>query len=252
MESTQSPFFLFASLHNKPIIRSVIWSSHKKMTAILRHLSRPFVCGFVLLFLPLAVWAQTAEAPPTDVTQMSTSELEKQASLLVGTQKYAEAVPLLSELLTRLSETKEPQLLAKVENFRYFLGLGHVFNNDWERAAATFETFLKSHPKSNRYRRVLELYGDTLVQSKQNAEAAEQYKKLLEMKLPDTETFPIIEKLASCYMRDKKWSEAIPVLLSMLQKGWTPEQREQAVVWLAQSYIESDQGGKLSSCCPIC
>ena len=114
----------------------------------------------------------------------------------------------------------------------------------------TFEAFLKAHPKSNRYRKVLELYGDTLVQSQQYPEAAEQYRKLLEMKLPDTETFPIIEKLASSYMRNQKWTEAIPVLLMMLQKSWTPEQREQAVVWLAQSYIESDQGAKVVELLP--
>ena len=51
-------------------------------------------------------------------------------------------------------------------------------------------------------------------------------------------------------MRDRKWSQAIPVLLSMLQKSWTPEQREQAVVWLAQSYIESDQGAKVVELLP--
>jgi TolA-binding protein len=220
------------------------------MTVIFRHVGRHFVCALVLFWVPVAMWAQDQEAPAADVTQMSTGELEKQASLLVGTQKYAEAVPLLSELLTRLGETREPQLQSKVEGFRYFLGLGHVFNNDWPGAATTFEAFLKAHPKSNRYRKVLELYGDTLVQSKQYPQAAEQYKQLLEMKLPDAEAFPITEKLASCYMRDQKWTEAIPVLLIMLQKSWTPEQREQAVVWLAQSYIESDQGAKVVELLP--
>jgi TolA-binding protein len=220
------------------------------MTANFRHSGRRFACGFVLLCLVTTMCAQNEEAPIADVTQMSTGELEKQASLLVGSQKYVEAVPLLGELLARLGETKEPQLQTKVESFRYFLGLGHVFNNDWQAAAATFEAFLKAHPKSNRYRKVLELYGDTLVQAKQYPEGAEQYKKLLEMKLPDTETFPIMEKLASCYMRDQKWTEAIPVLLIMLQKSWTAEQREQAVVWLAQSYIESDQGAKVVELLP--
>jgi hypothetical protein len=96
---------------------------------------------------------------------------------------------------------------------------------------------------------VLELYGDTLSQTKRFAEAAEQYKKLLEFKMTDLESFPIWEKLASCYMRDQKWSEAVPVLLTMLQKSRTEAQREQAVVWLAQSYIESDQGHKVIEFC---
>ena len=46
-------------------------------------------------------------------------------------------------------------------------------------------------------------------------------------------------------MRDQKWSDAVPILLVMLQKSRTEAQREQAVVWLAQSYIESDQGSKV-------
>ena len=37
------------------------------------------------------------------------------------------------------------------------------------------------------------------MQSRRYPEAAEQYKKLLELKLPETESFPIMEKLASCY-----------------------------------------------------
>ena len=169
---------------------------------------------------------------------------------MVGAQKYDAAVPLLTELVTRLGESTDPQLQSKVEGFRYFLGLGHVFTDQWEAAAQVFESFLKAHPKSNRYRKVLELHGDTLVQSKRYPEAAEEYKKLLEMKLPETENFPIMEKLASCYMRDQKWAEAIPVLQTMLQKSWTPEQREQTVVWLAQSYIESDQGAKVVELLP--
>ena len=242
--------YLPRSLHTKPTIGAAAKSFSGQTTAIFRHVIRRFACGFVLLWMPTAIWAQNQAAPAADVTQMSTGELEKQASLLVGTQKYPEAVPLLSELLTRLGETKEPQLQAKVESFRYFLGIGHIFNNAWQDAATTFEAFLKAHPKSNRYRKVLELYGDTLVQSQQYPEAAEQYRKLLEMKLPDTETFLIVEKLASSYMRDQKWTEAIPVLQMMLQKSSTPEQREQAVVWLAQSYIESDQGAKVVELLP--
>ena len=76
------------------------------------------------------------------------------------------------------------------------------------------------------------------------------YKKLLELKLTEAESFPIMEKLASCYMRDQKWTDAIPVLQTMLQKSWTPEQREQSVVWLAQSYIECGQGAKVVELLP--
>ena len=207
------------------------------------------IAGVLALSVGPHVTAQE-EAPAGEVAQIPTGELEKQAAFTVGAQKYVEAIPLLTELVNRLGESKDPQLQAKVEGFRYFLGLGHVFNSDWDAASLVFENFLKAHPKSNRYRKVLELDGDTLVQSKRYAEAAEQYNKLLEMKLPETESYPIMEKLASCYMRDEKWTDALPILLTMLQKSWTPDQREQAVVWLAQSYIESDQGAKVVELLP--
>ena len=201
------------------------------------------------LFLPLADLPAQEQAQ-ADLTQLPTGELEKQAVFLVGGQKYVEAIPLLTELVNRLGESKDSQMQSKVEGFRYFLGLGHVFKSDWEAAAAAFENFLKAHPKSNRQRKALEFYGDTLSQTKRYAEAAEQYKKLLEIKMTDLESFPIWEKLASCYMRDQKWSEAVPVLLTMLQKSRTEAQREQAVVWLAQSYIESDRGDKVIELLP--
>jgi hypothetical protein len=59
-----------------------------------------------------------------------------------------------------------------------------------------------------------------------------------------------MEKLASCYMRDQKWAEAIPVLLTMLQKSWTPEQRQ--AVLAAQSYIESIRARRSWSFSPTC
>jgi TolA-binding protein len=219
-----------------------------QQTGYLRSARRLIYC---CLFSSVVFGSLPAQEPASsDVSQITTGELEKQAAFLVGAQKYAEATPLLAELVNRLGESKDPQMQAKVEGFRYFLGLGYVFNNQWHEAALAFESFLKAHPKSNRYRKVLELYGDTLVQSKRYAEAAEQYQKLLELKLTETESFPIREKLASCYMRDQKWTDAIPVLFVMLEKSWNEEQREQAVVWLAQSYIQSDQGAKVVGLLP--
>ncbi|HVQ20962.1 MAG TPA: tetratricopeptide repeat protein [Terrimicrobiaceae bacterium] len=196
----------------------------------------------------LRLFAEGETSP--DLAQLPTGELEKQAAFMVGAQKFGEAIPLLGELINRLGESKDAQTQAKVEGFRYFLGLGYVLSENWEGAATTFENFLKNHPKSNRYRRVLELYGDTLSETKRYAEAAEQYQKLLQFKMTDLESFPIWEKLASCYMRDSKWGDAVPVLLTMLQKSRTEAQREQAVVWLAQAYIESDQGNKVIELLP--
>jgi TolA-binding protein len=238
-----------ALLQTKRFIGAFALSFGRQTAAFYRAAARAIACGAVLSLLTANLRAQEG-APATDVAQMSTGELEKQAAFMVGAQKYVEATPLLTELVGRLGEAKDPQLQSKVEGFRYFLGLGHVFNSNWEEASIAFENFLKAHPKSNRFRKVLEFYADTLVQSKRYAEAAEQYRKLLDMKLPETESFPIMEKLASCYMRDQKWTDAIPVLLVMLEKSRTPEQREQSVVWLAQSYIESDQGAKVVELLP--
>ena len=219
-----------------------------KRADYVRSARQAIYCCLFLLFTTGRLPAQ--EQAPSDLTQLPTGELEKQAAFRVGAQKYVEGVPLLNELVNRLGESTDAQTQAKVEGFRYFLGLGYVFSDNWEGAATAFQNFLKYHPKSNRFRRVLELYGDTLSQTKRYAEAAEQYKKLLEFKMTDLESFPIWEKLASCYMRDQKWSEAVPVLLIMLQKSRTEAQREQAVVWLAQSYIESDQGSKVIELLP--
>ena len=204
-------------------------------------------CLFHLLVLG-PVPAQ--ESSSSDISLISTGELEKQAAFAISAQEHEKATPLLAELVERLGESRDPQVQTKVESFRYFLGLGYIFNNQWPEAALVFENFLKAHPKSSRYRKVLELHGQTLAQSKRYMEAAEVYKKLLELKLTEAESFPIMERLASCYMRDQKWTDAIPVLQTMLQKSWTPEQREQSVVWLAQSYIECGQGAKVVELLP--
>ena len=232
------------------LIRTFLVRATRHTIGNVRRARREAACCLLLFFVGTELPAQEQTSASPDLVQIQTSEIEKQAAFMVGTQKYAEAVPLLNELVSRLGESKDIQVQSKVEGFRYFLGFGHVFKNDWGAAALVFENFLKSHPKSNRYRKVLELYGDTLTQSKRFPEAAEQYLKLLEFKMTDLERLPILEKLVSCYMRDQKWSDAIPILLVMLQKARTEAQREQAVVWLAQSYIESDQGSKVVELLP--
>lgn len=203
------------------------------------------VCAAALL-IPGTLSAQAT----ADVSQMATGEIEQQAVFLVGSKKYSEATPYLAELVSRLGESTDEQIKAKAEGFRYFLALGYVFSNKWEEAAAAFADFLKNHPKSNRVRKVTELHGDALVQCKRYPEAQEQYKKLLALRLPEAESLPLMEKLASAYMRDRKWAEAVPVLLELAQKSRSEEQREQAVVWLAQSYIESNQGDKVIELLP--
>jgi tetratricopeptide (TPR) repeat protein len=241
-------FSSLVPLYNHRIIGRFFPVSGQRTHYLRSTRQRIYCCLFWILALA-SLPAQEQASP--DLSQLSSGELEKQAAFMVGAQKYAEAIPLLNELVSnRLGESKDPQIQAKVEGFRYFLGLGYVFSDNWESAAAAFENFLKFHPKSNRYRRVLELYGDTLSQSKRYAEAAEQYKKLLEFKMTDLERFPLLEKLASCYMHDQRWSEAVPVLLIMLGKSRTATQREQAVVWLAQSYIESNEGSKVIELLP--
>ena len=240
--------FFPVPLQTKHFIGAIASPLGEHTLAFFRSVRQATICVLFLIFHIADLSAQ--EQAQADLAQLPTGELEKQAVFMVGGQKYVEAISLLTELVNRLGESKDAQMQSKVEGFRYFLGLGHVFNSDWEAAATAFESFLKSHPKSNRYRKALEFYGDTLSQTKRHAEAAEQYKKLLELKMTDLESLPIWEKLASCYMRDQKWSEAVPVLLTMLQKSRTEAQREQAVVWLAQSYIESNQGNKVIELLP--
>ncbi|HEY5779208.1 MAG TPA: tetratricopeptide repeat protein [Terrimicrobiaceae bacterium] len=248
MESILGDFFP-PFLQTKYFIGVFVLFFRKQTKALFRGTRCALAIGVFSLFLTTGLRAQEQQ-PSADLSQLSTGDLEKQAAFMVGAQKYAEATPVLAELVTRLGESKDPQMQAKVEGFRYFLGLGYVFNDQWDEASLAFESFLKAHPKSNRYRKVLELYADTLVQSKRYADAADQYRKLLELKLTEAESFTIMEKLASSHMRNQKWADAVPVLLVMLQKSWTDEQREQAVVWLAQSYIESDQGAKVVELLP--
>jgi TolA-binding protein len=248
LHKIDSGLFFPPFLQTKDLVRPFVLFLRGQTLEFFRGGCRAAACGLLLLALIGDLRAQ--EQPSADLAQASTGELEKQAAFMVGAQKYVEATPLLTELVNRLGESKEPQTQAKVEGFRYFLGIGHVFNSNWEAASLAFESFVKSHPKSTRYRKVLELYADSLSQEKRYEEAAEQYKKLLEFKMADVESFPIMEKLASCYMRGQKWKDAVPVLLVMLQKSWTEAQREQAVVWLAQSYIESDQGAKVVELLP--
>ena len=109
-------------------------------------------CLFHLLVLG-SIPAQ--ESGSSDLSLISTGELEKQAAFAISAQEHAKATPLLAELVERLGESRDPQVQTKVESFRYFLGLGYIFNNQWPEAALAFESFLKAHPKSSRYRKVL-------------------------------------------------------------------------------------------------
>lgn len=207
----------------------------------------------ILIGMGFLGFAEAQQSPPQaspPLGEMATGAIEQEAAFLVGSKKFGEAAPLLAELISRLAESTNPQIQTRLEGYRYFLGLGYVFSDNWPGAIEAFANFLGHHPKSNRVSKVRALYAEALMQGGQFTDAAEEYKTLLAAHLPDTERISLLEKLAFSLMRGGKSSDAIPVLLDLLQRSRHEKQREQSVVLLAQAYIESNQAAKVIELLP--
>lgn len=195
------------------------------------------------------VSAQDAAAPQ-DYTGMPTSVIDNQASMYVAGRRYAEAVPSLQELVARLGESTDPQVIARVESFRYFLAMGYAMSGDYKKAEDAFAAFFKSYPKSNRIREAREFYGDVLAQNGKFPEAAAQYEALLALSMSQAEKQPILEKLTACYFEGGEWKKAIVLLTEAYQRAVSPEQREEAAVKLCQAYIEDNQSTRVIEILP--
>ncbi len=73
------------------------------------------ICG--LLLFPLISNLPAQEQAPSDLSQTPTGEIEKQASFMVGAQKFIQAVPLLTELVSRLGESTDPKPNPRLKGF---------------------------------------------------------------------------------------------------------------------------------------
>jgi TolA-binding protein len=196
--------------------------------------------SFVSLSFAQATGAGTAEEP--DISQSSTSAMEKEADRLVTQRNYAKATPLLQELATRFADTTSPQLLLKLERLLYHLGIGQMEGGKIEEAIETFTKYMEKFPKDNRARYVLALLGDCQRRLENWSDAIAAYERLMaEYQLEYRLSGEVMTKLADSYVAERNWDKAIPLLERVWKEIRDPEARGRAATALAQGYIEKDR-----------
>jgi TolA-binding protein len=185
--------------------------------------------------------AQQAQEAP-DLSEASTSALEKEADRLVTQRDYAKAVPLLRELAGRLADTKSPQLLQKLERIYFHLGVGLMEVGELEEAADVFARYMERFASAAQARHALSLQGDALRRLEKYEEAAACYERLrAEYTLEYQFQQEVLTKLTDCYVIPREWQKALPLLESLWKELRDGEARAKAATALAQAYIELER-----------
>lgn len=194
--------------------------------------------------------AETA-AEAVDLSQASTTAMEKDADRLVQQHDYTKAVPLLQELANRLGETESPQLLIKLERILFHLGVGLMELGKLDEAIEVFTKYMEKFASANNARYALSLQGDALRRLEKYDEAAACYEKLrTEYTLEYQFQQDTLTKLADCYVIPRDWPKALPLLESLWKELRDGEARAKAATALAQGYIELDRTEEILALLP--
>lgn len=181
--------------------------------------------------------------PPVEASgDTATSALEREANILVAQHKYDQAVPMLQELAQRFGTSTDSLILPRLERILFFLGVGLMELNKLEEAVENFTVYMEKFSKDTHARYSLSLLGDCERRLEHWTDAAASYEKLLaQYPIEFRMSGEVMTKLADCYVSDRNWDKAIPLLEKVWKEIHDPIARGKAATALAQGYIEKDR-----------
>lgn len=138
-----------------------------------------------------------------------TSQLASAAQTYLMRGSYAEAIPLLKEVLTRISTMTDPQGMKMIQTCRFQLARAYVKTGQGDEASAVFQDYLKYEPRPEE-RQALRLLAVSHYNQGKWAQVEEVASKLLALNGLSNEDLKIGNLvLGQALYRQEKWDASI-------------------------------------------
>jgi|GEM_PF-1846403 len=209
----------------------------------------PALCILLLCVMPWDLCAQEAQT----LDNIPTAQLRGQIDMLLGSKRYGELIPLLTEYIKRLDEKPDPAQEGERERLGYSLAYCYFAEGQEAEAAAEFQNYLGKFEEKNPTRTglALDILANSLFSQGKYDEAAPVFEKILARKFTTPERArEVRSQLLECYVLPGNWQKAIPYLERAIADKSDLDFFGQCVVYLCQGYIETDKVEKVFELLP--
>jgi tetratricopeptide (TPR) repeat protein len=174
--------------------------------------------------------------------QETPMEVRKAASQALAEGAFADAVPLLQQLIAWFKDSSNPSLRQELERYRFSLGMSLYVTGQMGPALAAYDDYLANHRRGVKASEAAVYRGDTFRFEQQMDKAVAAYAEALQTYQYDNDWRADIEaSLAKCHLADEKWTAAIPHLIEVYRRAPDWDRRNWAASLLAMSYLQDRQ-----------
>jgi len=186
-----------------------------------------------------------------DIPETTSSQLEKEANLLLNNNQFAEAVPYLEELATRMAAARTGSGVVKYDKVLFSLGIGLLQAEEFEDAGEVFKKYVRRFPKSDRHKYAMDYMGDCYRILGRYDAAAKAYAALRKKhRLGHSRDMEVLSKQADCYILPGKWDEALPLLEELMTHSRKSSVRGKAAKGMIHAYISMDKANRIFDVLP--
>ncbi len=178
-------------------------------------------------------------APNMLVAQTTPHEYRVAANQALSTGAFAEAIPLLEQLISWFRESTNPSMQQELERFRYNLGMCYYITGNMASARGAYRDYLEHHRRGPNADKVAVYVGDTHRFEGEFDEAIQNYVQAVGTYQYDDDWMADIESsIAKAYLAEERWAEAMPHLLQVYRLANDWDRRNWAASLLAMSYLQ--------------
>ncbi len=195
--------------------------------------------GAVVLYLLLAALALTPSSGLRAAGGSTPAEVQKLAGMALTQGAYADAVPLLMQMVEWYKDSKTDAVVAQMEMVYFNLGLCHFMLGQFSEARTAFETYMKKYRYGAHANQAAVYIADAYRFENNLKDALKAYTKARDQFEQPADWLSDIQiAMAKCYLAEEKWKDATPLLSDIVRSAPTADRVNWGASLLTVTYLK--------------
>ncbi|MBN2448872.1 MAG: tetratricopeptide repeat protein [Lentisphaeria bacterium] len=188
------------------------------------------LCSAVVLLFPV----------PCPAQEMGPRETQDLLRRVLNQGAYAEAVPLIQQLIEWFKDSSKPSLQRDLEMLRFQLGLCHYLTGDFAHSEPAFKEYLAKHRNGSHASEAAVYLGDGFRFTSKFDPALKQYEEAVRTyPYNDDWLTDILCSVVRCHLAKDNWKGAIPVLRRVYRMAPDDVRANWAATLLCIAYLKA-------------